>query len=176
MPEGDDVILWKKCRDGDRSAWNTLVERYKKLVCSTIRETLRTYGNPPGIDWHDIYQDVFVKLLENLHQWQRKATLATYVRVIAYRTTIDWLRERKHITLENDQRTVDPDPVPGIFVKEFLEYLTEQERLLVKLFFIEEWPPEDIARTLNKDIGAIYVMKSRLLDKLRKLCQEHGLL
>ncbi len=175
MPE-DDVTLCKRCLSGDRSAWDAFVDRYKKLVCSTVRETLKTYGNPPGIDWHDIYQDVFVKLLEKLHQWQRKATLATYVRAIAFRTTIDWLRERRHITLENDKRTVDPDPVPGIFVKEFLKYLTEKERLLVKLFFIEECPPEEIAQTLNKDVGAIYVMKSRLLDKLRKLCQERGLL
>jgi RNA polymerase sigma factor (sigma-70 family) len=175
VPE-NDVELWEKCIAGNKDAWEQLVDKYKKLVCKTILETLEKYSSPPGIDWKDIFQDVFVKLLEKLHQWQREAALATYIRAIAFRTTIDHLRKPRHVPLEKDERTDNPDPIPGIFVKELLEYLSPKERLLVKVFFIEEWKPDEIAQFLKKDIGTVYAMKSRLLDKLRKICQKHGLL
>ena len=172
----EDIKLWGKCTGGDRAAWDILVDKYQKLVCWTVRDTLKKYSNPPEIDWQDIYQDVFIKVLEKLHQWKRKASLATYLKAIAFRTTIDWLRERKYIPLENDERTENSDPIPEIFIKELLEYLSPKERFLLIKIFIEEWSMEEIAQILNKDIGAVYTMKSRLLDKLRKICQKHGLL
>jgi RNA polymerase sigma factor (sigma-70 family) len=173
---GDDVKIWKKCIEGDKLAWNYLIDKYSGLVCRTIIDTLKKFSNPPGIDWKDIYQDVFLKLMEKLLQWHRKATLATYIRAIAYHTTIDCLRERKCIPLENDARAEDPSPEIKILINELLRDLTPKELVFVKLHFLEEWSLEEIAQFLNKRIGAIYTMKSRVLSKLREIYHKHGLL
>ena len=172
----EDVRLWEKCIAGNKEAWDTLVKKYSKLVYKTIWDTLKQYPNPGGIDANDVYQDVFIKILEKLHQWSRLAPLLAWIRAIAFSTTIDHLRRRIFIPLETDERTENPDPIPRIFVTELRQYLTPEDWYLVNLFFIEEWPPEDIAQTLRKGIGTIYTMKSRLLDKIRTICQRHGLL
>jgi DNA-directed RNA polymerase specialized sigma24 family protein len=117
-----------------------------------------------------------MKMLEKLDQWRAEATLAAWIRAVAYRTTVDRLRELKFLPLENDDRTENPDPIPEIFITELLEYLCPEQRLQVKLFFIEEWPPGEIAQFLKKDIGTVYVTKNRLLDKLRTICQKNNLL
>ena len=172
----DDVKLCKSCLSGNKLAWDTLVKKYSKLVYKTIWGTLKKYSKPGGIDVNDVYQDVFVKIYEKLDQWRGEAPLAVWIRAIAYRTTVDDLRELKFVPLEKDQRTDNPDPIPEIFVGELLEYLSAEECLQVKLFFIEEWPPEEIGQFLKKDIGTVYVMKNRLLNKLRTICQKNRLL
>lgn len=176
MPFEEDIELVKKCLGGDKKAWDALEKKFSKLVYKTTWDTLRKYSKPGGIDVNDVYQDVFIKILEKLDQWRGEASLATWIRAIAYRTTIDNLRERKFVPLEKDERTENPDPIPEIFVRELLKYLCPEQRLQVKLFFIEEWTPAEIAQFLQKDIGTVYVMKKRLLDKLRTICQKNKLL
>ncbi len=164
----EDIKLWRKCTGGDKSAWDSLVKKYSKLVNNTIWATLRRYPNPGGTDVKDVYQDVFVKLLEKLDQWQRRATLATYIRAIAFRTTIDWLRERRYVPLE-DEQPVNPNSESTILAEELLRILSPPEQLLLRLHYIEGQSLEEVAQFLNKSVGAIYTMKSRALEKLRKI-------
>ncbi len=172
----DDVKLCKSCLTGNKLGWDALVKKYSKLVYKTIWNTLKKYSKPRGIDVNDVYQDVFIKILEKLHQWKGEAPLAAWIRAIAFRTTIDKLRELKFVPLEKDERTDNPDPIPEIFVRELLEYLSPEERLQARLFFIEEWKPAEIAQFLKKEIGTVYVMKNRLLERLRTICQKNRLL
>lgn len=172
----EDVRLWKKCLAGDKEAWDSLVKKYSKLVYKTIWNTLKKFSKLGVIDVNDVYQDVFIKIYEKLDQWRGEAPLALWIRAVAYRATVDELRELKFVPLEKDQRTDNPDPIPEIFVGELLEYLSAEERLQVKLFLIEEWKPADIAQYLGKEIATVHVMKHRLLGKLRTICQKNNLL
>lgn len=172
----DDVKLCKSCLSGNKFAWDTLVKKYSKLVYKTIWDTLKKYSKPGGIDVNDVYQDVFIKILEKLDQWRAEAPLAAWIRAIAYRTTVDNLRELKFAPLENDERTDNPDPIPRIFLDELSKHLTPIEVLLTKLFFVEEWKPAEIAQYLGKEIATVHVMKHRLREKLRTICQKNNLL
>jgi len=181
MPFEEDMELVKKCvagggGGGDKGGWDTLVKKYSKLVYKTIWDTLKKYSKPGGIDVNDVYQDVFIKIYEKLDQWRGEAPLAAWIRAVAYRTTVDNLRELRFVPLENDERTDNPDPIPRIFLEELLKYLTPTEILLVNLFFILEWTPAEIAQFLGKDIGTVYVMKNRLRDKVKTICQKNKLL
>jgi RNA polymerase sigma-70 factor (ECF subfamily) len=184
----EDKKLWKKCTAGDKSAWDTLVKRYSKLVNQTIWATQRQYPNPGGIDAKDVYQDVFTKIFEKLDQWRGEASLGAWIRAIGHRTTIDHLRKQKYSYqglrgygedegTQNepclpDERSVDP--VTKIFAKELLAKLRGPELIVIKLEFIDGWPVEEIAEFLHKKPGAIYTIKSRALEKLRKLAKKKG--
>ncbi|MBS3921173.1 MAG: sigma-70 family RNA polymerase sigma factor [Deltaproteobacteria bacterium] len=170
----DDVKLWERCIAGDRGSWEILVDRYGRLVCKTILDTLKKFSNPSVIDWKDIYQDVFLKLKQKLHQWKRKATLATYIRAVAYHATIDRIRKQRVDPQEDNVTTDESDPLNRILVKELMSNLTPGEYLLISLHFLEEWSLQEIAELFGKDIGAIYTMKTRALAKLRKIHLTHG--
>lgn len=171
----EDIRLWERCVAGDRDSWEALVDRYSRLVCRTILDTLKRFSNPSKVDWKDAYQDVFLKLIQKLHQWKGKSTLATYIRAIAYRATIDHIRRQKPSPQKGDSpSTVDPDPSNRILVQELLKKLTPSEYLLITLHFIEEWTLREIAEFLGKDIEAVYTLKHRAMAKLRKIYFTHG--
>lgn len=165
----DDILLWKRCMAGDRGSWETLIDRFGRLVCKTIIDTLKQFSNPAGIDWKDIYQEVFLKLKQKLHQWKRKSTLATYIRAITYRVTIDRIRKQRVAPQENNAATDEDDPLNRMIVKELMTHLTPGEYLLISLHFLEGWSLQEIADLLGKDIGAVYTMKTRAMAKLRKI-------
>lgn len=167
--EEEDVLLWERCIAGDRDSWETLVDRFGRLVCKTILDTLKQSSNPSDIDWKDIYQDVFLKLKQKLHQWKRKSTLATYIRAVAYRATIDRIRKQRAISEKNIVTTDGPDPLDRLVIKRLMSNLTPSEYLLISLHFLEGWPLQEIAGLLGKEIGAVYTMKARALAKLRKI-------
>lgn len=172
----DDIRLWERCVAGDRASWETFVDRYSRLICKTILDTLRKFSNPSVIDWKDIYQDVFLKLKQKLHQWKGKSTLATYIRAVAYHATIDRIRKQKLDLQGAKTATDESDPLNRILVKELLSKLTPGEYLLISLHFLEEWSLQEIAELLGKDIGAIYTIKTRALGKLRKTYLTHDLM
>jgi len=166
----DEVKLWKGCIAGDRASWEAFVDRYSRLVCKTILDTLKEFSNPSTVDWEDVYQDVFLKLKQKLHQWKKKSTLATYIRAVAYRATIDHIRKLKPLDPNGDEpSTIDPDPYNRILVQELLKKITPSEYLFITLHFIEEWSLREIAEFLGKDIEAVYTLKHRAMAKLRKI-------
>jgi len=166
----EDIRLWERCMAGDRDSWETLVDRFGRVVCKTVLDTLKRFSNPSDIDWKDIYQDVFLKLKQKLHQWKRKSTLATYIRAVAYHATVDRIRKQRAGQQESNVTTDEgPDPLSGMVVKELMIYLTPGEYLLISLHFLEGWSLQEIADLLGKEIGAVYTMKTRALAKLRKI-------
>jgi RNA polymerase sigma factor (sigma-70 family) len=164
----EDIRLWERCVAGDRDSWEILVDRFGRLVCKTILDTLKKFSNPSTVDWKDVYQDVFLKLKQKLHQWKRKSTLATYIRAVAYHATIDRIRKQWPDHQEEKTATGESDPSNRILVQELLRKLTPGEYLLISLHFLEGWSLQEIAELLGKDIGAVYTLKTRSLDKLRK--------
>jgi predicted DNA-binding protein YlxM (UPF0122 family) len=61
-------------------------------------------------------------------------------------------------------------------VEELLANLDGPQFTVIKLEFIDGWPLEEIARHLNKSVEAIYTIKSRAIEKLRKFAKKNGLL
>jgi RNA polymerase sigma-70 factor (ECF subfamily) len=53
-----------------------------------------------------------------------------------------------------------------------LDQLTPDQRQVILLKFVEEWKNDEIARALQKPIGAIKALQHRALNSLRKLVKE----
>ncbi len=95
------------CVKGEQAAWDAFVLQYSKLAYSTIRKTFALHHALPQDDLvGDLYQDFFLSLCENdfrkLGQFRgdRGGTLASWLRVVASRLTIDFSRKQQASTVE----------------------------------------------------------------------------
>jgi len=85
------------CLNGQKSAWDDLVQQFSRLIYHTIKKTLSLFHVEPRSDIvEDLFQDLFLSLMRDdfrkLRQFrgERGTGLATWLRVIASRQTIDF--------------------------------------------------------------------------------------
>lgn len=181
------------CVNGEKAAWDAFVLQYSALVYHTIRKTFSLYHTEPRADLvEDLFQEFFLSLIQDdfkkLRQFRgdRGCSLASWLRVVAARLTIDFLRKQKTTVNATDTDTIksnQPDP-PGSLIDDEEERLLSQavqalpprDRLFVDLHFRQALPPEEIAAILKVSVSAVYTQKSRILDKLRETLKKNGLL
>jgi RNA polymerase sigma factor (sigma-70 family) len=172
------------CLNGEKSSWDAFVLQYTRLVYYTIKKTLSLYHVEPSTDIvDDMFQNFFLSLIRDdfrkLLQFRgrRDASLACWLRVIAARQTIDYLRKREaSASCTTDNFAPDnSDPSASLMDQEqkrllsqTLEALTPRDRLFVELYFYQSFPPEEIAKILQVSTSAVYTKKSRVLTKLRE--------
>src|SRR3954467_3279917 len=84
-----DAALMLKVRDGDRSAFETLVEKYKQPVINLVA---RTVGDPTEAE--DIAQHVFVQVYKSAHRYEVTAKFSTWLFTIARNLSLNEIRRR----------------------------------------------------------------------------------
>jgi RNA polymerase sigma factor (sigma-70 family) len=187
MPEPsdpDDSMLIARCLAGDASAWPVLVRRYQRLVYVIVRRC--------GLDEQaaaDIFQTVFVRLLQHLQRIAEPARLHAWIVTTAKREA--WLRRRHSqrlvstTTADDDgaddgaDAIADPEPGPEETLAHWqqiaqvlrgLDRLDERCRLLLQtLFGSEGIGYDDVASRLGMPIGSIGPTRARCLARLRRL-------
>ncbi len=192
MTDGERTLL-KGCFNGDKAAWDAFVAQYSSLVYHAIKKTFSLYHSMPSQDQaEDLFQEFFLRIVQDdfrkLRQFRgdRGCSLASWLRVVAARLTIDFLRKQKTTVNATDTDTIksnQPDP-PGSLIDDEEERLLSQavqalpprDRLFVDLHFRQALPPEEVGAILKVSVNAVYTQKSRILDKLRETLKKNGLL
>jgi RNA polymerase sigma-70 factor (ECF subfamily) len=186
MTEKEKTLL-AGCIRSDKASWDAFVQQYSNLVYHTIRKTFVTYHaepNPEEVD--DLFQEFFLAIVRDdfkkLRDFrgERGCTLASWLRLVTVRLTIDFLRRDKllpnDVVMEFDSPTQPPDSLLAKEEERWLscaiEQLSPRERLLVNLCFRQEVSAEDIANILKISVNAVYTQKSRLLGKLREFLKQ----
>jgi RNA polymerase sigma factor (sigma-70 family) len=182
MTEQEKTLI-SGCVRGEKTAWDDLVRQYSNLVYHTIRKTLTLHHVESRDEViEEIYQEFFVALLKDdckkLGQFRgdHGCTLASWLRVVASRLTIDFLRKTPAQTIEVSEMlpSDEPDAADTMIDLEkanalanAIESLSAREKLIIELSFQQSLPPEEIAGILKISVGAFYTQKSRVLAKLR---------
>ena len=96
--EETDINLVKLARNGDRMAFQKLVERYQRKIFGLCYGMVRNQD-----DAMDLVQETFVKVFKNLDRFEGQSSFYTWTYRIATNVSIDYLRKHKR------QRTVDYD-------------------------------------------------------------------
>lgn len=181
---GKEKSLLEGCLKGDKAAWDAFILQYSSLVYHTIKNTFRLYHSEPRADLvDDLFQEFFLSLLRDdfkkLCQFRgdRGCSLASWLRVVAARLTIDFLRKQTAPNVEPTDTIASgqDDPRASLIGQEearllsqALHTLPSRDRLFIELYFRQSLPPEEIASILRVSISAVYTQKSRILDKLRE--------
>ena len=186
--------LIQGCINQDKKSWDHFVERYNKLIYSTLHGIFREKAIAPGQDVvEELFNETFVVLLKDdakkLRQFQGKCSFASWIRLITTNVAIDYLRKLKP-TVSLDEK---PDDGPSlielltvddnikanlsqedekeIFAR-ILGKLDSKDQLLLRLLFIDEISPEEAGRIMGFTKDAIYMRKSRLVNQLKQLISE----
>jgi RNA polymerase sigma-70 factor (ECF subfamily) len=188
----EDGIL-RGCISGDKKKWNIFVQRYSKLIYHTIYKTLRVNDRPANTDdVNDLFQEVFAspyadnfKKLRVFDPVKGCSNLASWLRMITVRMTIDYLRKNKSTTSIDELPTEpsqagDQEAMIGReslnHLKELLEKLSAKDKLLIELSYMRELPPEEAAQILHISVGAFYTRKNRIIEKLKKIAADKNIL
>ena len=131
--QATDKELLISCRQGNESAWATLVDRYQRLVYAVPR---RAGLNEDQAG--DVFQEVFVTLFEKMNEINEPDRLHAWLVTTARRKTWRWLsKQRAFQSTQTDDSgaddevllLVDDSPLPD----ETLVRLEEQHRIRTAL-------------------------------------------
>jgi len=170
--------LVERARNGDKQAWDALVERYAPLVWSICRQ-----HRLDGADAADVGQSVWLKLVEQLDRIRDPAALPGWLATTTRRECWRALRAAHGPEAAGygpDAEDI-PDPRSGMAEEELLRAersaaLREafsrlpawSRQLLVLLMEDPPVPYAEISDRLGIPIGSIGPTRRRCLEKLRQ--------
>jgi RNA polymerase sigma-70 factor, ECF subfamily len=95
LPQDDELKLVERAQQGDRDAFGSLVEPWRKPLFGYIYRmvTLRQ-------DAEDLLQDVFIRVLEDIRSYRGEARFKSWLFGIATHACLDHLRKRKRWRVE----------------------------------------------------------------------------
>ena len=179
-----DRELLRRCLHHEPGAWNDFVDRFLGLVYHVIQHTahLRSFDLRPE-DTEDVASQVLLEIVDNdyavLRQFRGKCSLATYLTVIARRTSVREMARRaaakdadikagKHVVVpaENSRPHVGLESLEE--VAKLLRQLPAKERSVVKLYYLEGRSYEEISSLLDIPVNSIGPVLTRARKKLEK--------
>ena len=86
----EDERLVQACLSGDEKAWNTLIDKYKRLIYSVPVK----YGFSPD-DAGDIFQNVCVDLFTNLSKVRKIESLRSWLITVATHKCFHWKKQQR---------------------------------------------------------------------------------
>ncbi len=169
----------RKCLAGDKQAWDAFVDRYARVIYSSVHRLLHRRGiRGEEQTAEDIAQDVFLRLIRDDFRLLRRydparASLVTWLTIVTRSTTIDFLRRRRlqALPLEEAPPLVAPAPAPGPTnpTEELPEgVLTGRQRLVLQLLFDREMDAAEAASLLGVSPQTIRTTKHKAIERLRK--------
>jgi len=162
-----------------------LVEDHKKLVYHVIHRTVRDRAAH-----EEIFQEVFLNVLESLPRFEGRSKLSTWIAAIAVHTCYKFVqkaRERERLGSFGDWLEGRPEPGVPPDVQESLEKdgikrrlewhlakLPRKHALPVTLFYLEGMSYREIAEILEIPLGTVKSHLFRGLKELRKSIEGGG--
>jgi RNA polymerase sigma-70 factor (ECF subfamily) len=155
----EENILFSRWREGDRTAGESLMQRYRPLLFGFFRR--RTCENV-----EELVQDTFVACIGAIDNFEGRSHFRSFVFGIAHRQFLMNLRARraKKAVPAPDYREPTPSQVfaskeEARQVDEALNGTSLACRQVLRMFYWEDLSIDEIARTLEVPIGTV---KSRL--------------
>lgn len=178
----DEMVLVKRARHGDLTAYDELVRRYQERIYATIYHMTSNHE-----DANDLAQEAFIKAFQALKSFKGGSSFYTWVYRIAVNKTINFLKQRKNraqmslndldFNAEHDPDLValisDKTPRREVGLAELQEKLnaamhklSEPHRLVVTLHDVQGLSHEEIADIMDCNIGTV---RSRLFYARQQL-------
>lgn len=173
----EEIGIIKSAQQGDILAFNRLFKKYKSFVDKILFTYIKDMDEAK-----DITNIVFLKVYEKLSSFTAYESFGGWLRIIANRTAIDYLRKMKNKGVVADISDVRPtadqeihqgeDDVVNrmtyeVLLKEF-EKFPEQTQHICELFYVENVTVEDISKKLSIPIGTIKSILFRTRKRIKQ--------
>lgn len=177
-----DAEIVKKCRQGDQSAWDTLADRYQRLIFAIPRRAGLSEEQAA-----DVFQEVFLTLLEKIDAIEQPEKIRSWIVTTAKFKTWAVIRGSKGFYSPQTEEEMDAemasiaDKAP--LADDLLIELEEQHLIRTALKLLEDRCQKILSMIYLSDPAASYAevadligvgetsispMRSRCLKKLEK--------
>lgn len=179
--DNDQEIVNEYCESRSDRAANALIRKYSSFVYFTA---LRFVQNEQ--DAEDISQDVFVKVLSNLHTFKNESNLQTWIYSITANQSKNYLRKRslrkflridKEVSFDIEDKhqntpyeNIDKEEANRLLIKT-LATLPEKQREVFSLRYFEEFSYSEISELLGTSVGGL---KANYFHAVKKLSSKLG--
>jgi len=180
-----DEELMRRCREGDMSAFELIVLRYKDAIFNFIYHFVADYHRA-----QDISQETFLRVLRNVERYKSRNSFKTWLYKIAVNLCKNELRDRnRRKTLSLDDLGMDIDgrgiiynaPTPDEayerdevrrLVKDAVRSLPTDQRTAIIMREYQDLSYEEIASALDCSLGAVKSKIHRARQNLKKILVE----
>jgi len=176
-----DVKLLEMINDPETrdQGFRILVETYQKRVYGMVRKMVIIHD-----DANDVVQNTFIKAFKNIHQFNHKSTLFTWIYRIAVNESLNFLekkKKRRFFSMEDHQEVmkayVEESPlVDGNEIQRKLQQailkLPEKQRLVFNLRYFEEIPYEDISKMTDTSVGGLKASYHHAVKKIEEILKQ----
>ena len=159
-------------RDGDGEAFAKLVQQYRRPVYGYL-----VHCGIPETDRDDLFQEIFIKIHQRAHQYDRTRPLHPWLfTVVANTVRTYWRKERRRSFFVREPATTEvADPAPdtetivssrqsALWLERAIGSLPRPQREALTLATIENLPLKDIASILDMPLSTVktHVRRARL--------------
>ena len=167
----DEIRLLSQCALADnRDAFGRLVEAYQPRVRRFLLNL--TMGDEMLTD--DLAQETFIKAYVGIRGFKGLSSFGTWLYRIAYNEFYSQTRKHSEDHVEDISRmgeasTADSDAIDAsMTVQEALTCLSDNERVAITLFFIEDQPLKQVSKIMEMPEGSVKSLIHRGKAKMRQ--------
>ena len=183
----NETELIEQLKQGDETAFKTIVEQWKDMVYNTILGIVQN-----ETEAEDLAQDVFIKVFEKIGTFKGDSKFSTWLYRIATTTALDHLRSKKRkkrfgflqsLSGGGDEKESIPDfHHPGVSLDnkeraavlfKAIDGLPENQKTAYTLHKLEGLSYRDVSEVLNTTVSAVESLMSRANQNLRKELEEY---
>lgn len=169
----EDLVLVERFLSGDRSAFESLYERYYDKVFAIARGILMDADEAA-----DAVQEIFTLVYRNLHRFDRRSRFSTWLFRVAVNRSIQESRRNRYKNRQVELHEAsgqtspeEPEP-PDPKVQAILARLSPSDRALLVLFYWEELSLQEIADSLGTNVNAAKTRLYRARERFRSLYEK----
>ncbi len=171
----DDTIIIKSILAGHINEYAVLVDRHKDMAFTVAYRLLNNRE-----DAEEVIQDAFVKAFRHLSDFRQESKFTTWLFRIVYNTAMSKCRLKKPVlqTLDEvpslrenpDVTGIENDDLAekGMILEKAMEKLTEEERALITLYYIQESSVEEIHSITGMSKSNVKIRLFRARRKLKE--------
>ncbi|HWW87128.1 MAG TPA: sigma-70 family RNA polymerase sigma factor [Vicinamibacterales bacterium] len=176
-----ELELIARCRSGDESAFQELVDRYKDFVFALIARTI-----PDRARAEDLAQEVFLRVHRGLPYFRGEARLTTWLyRIVSNVCVQEHTRAARHPSppapsVDGGPGHAAPSAVDRRFddlelrdrLEKAIAKLPPNYRLLIAAHYLEGVHYETLAEALQVPLGTVKTQLYRAKQQLRRLLED----
>jgi RNA polymerase sigma factor (sigma-70 family) len=170
-----DQNIPKPASEWEHRSFTDLYDEYFNQVNRYLRCRVNNYW-----DGDDLTTTVFLKALENFHQYDRSRSFGAWIFRIAHNVYVDYVRKKKEVPINHEEWLVNEEdttwqPEQRTLSKEerndlqqWIEQLTQDQKDVLSLRYFADLKIRQVAEVIGKSDSAIKMITRRAIAQLKK--------
>ena len=162
MIDEKELVISLKSKNESERAFRVLVNLYKERLYWHIRKIVLNHE-----DTDDILQNTFIKIYKNIHKFEEKSKLYTWMYRIATNESITFLNKKakkKNITIEEVKDQLIENLESDIYFEgnqiqilfqKAINTLPQKQQLVFNMKYFEDHTYENLSEILDTSVGGL---------------------